>query len=587
MNIYRNIIKRLLIFAGAMLLISCTSIQNRMYKPQAGDPTIRAINSTMQQGLAENKRLAENAEKVNLPADVNNALLPKLSIDTDSSAKTADDQRFDVSVNEVPTNTFFMGLVKDTKYNMVISPKIRGTITLNLKNVTIPEVLAAVHDIYGYQYKRTIYGFEVSPSKLQTRVFTVNYLNMVRTGKSSTTISSGQLSQKIQSKGNAVSSTNTTELSSDVKTTTKSEFWKELDVTLKAMIGKSDGRKIVINPQSGTVIVEAFPEELNQVQQYLDSLQSIITRQVILDARILEVTLNDQYQGGVDWRVLGLSQIASVLTKPFEGLETFNSIFTLSAHKGSAFSVILKLISTQGNVQTLASPRIATLNNQKAVIKIGTDEFFITSVSGTTTASDTPVSTQNVEFTPFFSGIALDVTPEIDAHGDIILHIHPVISEVSEDLKQYKIGASTTTIDNTDEVPMAKTQIRESDNIVHAENGQIVVIGGLMKSETKEVRAEIPFLGKVPIIGSLFGRTMQESIKSELIILLRPIIVDDSSTMAQLKRSEIQYRKLNRGFHIGSHPEIFGNLGEPQVQKRLGGNYRAKRKTYNGKGWSK
>ncbi|MFV2031312.1 MAG: type II secretion system protein GspD [Gammaproteobacteria bacterium] len=182
-------------------------------------------------------------------------------------------------------------------------------------------------------------------------------------------------------------------------------------------------------------------------------------------------------------------------------------------------------MNTQGEVQVLSSPRISTVNNQKAVIKVGSDEFFVTDVSSSTSASTlTTTTTPDITLTPFFSGIALDVTPQISADGDVILHIHPSVSEVTDQIKEITVGGQTQ------QLPLAFSTVRESDSVVRARSGQVVVIGGLMQNSSSNDDAGVPGLSKIPFIGNLFKQKRKVNTRSELVILLRPIVVEANKT---------------------------------------------------------
>ena len=196
-------------------------------------------------------------------------------------------------------------------------------------------------------------------------------------------------------------------------------------------------------------------------------------------------------------------------------------MFSVAINSGN-FNTFIELLQLQGNVQVLSSPRIATLNNQKALIKVGTDEFFVTDVSNTTTVGTTTnTSNPSVELTPFFSGIALDVTPQISESGIVTLHIHPSVSQVVDQEKTIEIAGFTQTL------PLALSTVRESDSIVRAQNGQVVVVGGLMLDSLDDDHAKPPLLGDIPGLGELFRHNRRRSLKSELVILLRPIVVQD------------------------------------------------------------
>jgi MSHA biogenesis protein MshL len=555
--------KCFILVVSSCFLTACSSY----FQPNPGQPTMQAIHQTLQTSFENNHHsgVLKKTTMKHLPSEVDQALLPSLKVAEPSSNTASSAKRFNISVKEVSVNAFLMGLVKDTDYNMLINPKISGSITLDLKNVTVEDVLEALHDTYGYQFRRTLYGYEVLPPGLETRVFNLHYLNMSRSGQSSISVSSGQISDKVLGGGStSTSSTSSTGRykqstpSSSINTSERTDFWKNLTVVLTLMVGEQGGRQVIVNPQSGMILVKASAQELEEVASYLDSLQATMTRQVIIEAKILEVTLSKDFQSGIDWKLLGLDQ-EGVSTSANLGRQ-FSNIFKLNIHDGSHFKFIMNLLSTQGNVQVLSSPYISTLNNQKAVMKVGTDEFFITNISNTTTSTSGVgnQNTQNVDFTPFFSGIALDVTPEIDTKGDVILHIHPMISQVTDQKKKYTIN------DQAQEVPLALSDIRESDTVVKAKNGQVIVIGGLMGNKTSEITDSTPGPDKIPFVGSAFRNTKQSSVRSELVILLKPIVVQDSQWSKQIKNTSQRFKTLDKGYHLGPYVNQFGNLGEYQ-----------------------
>jgi MSHA biogenesis protein MshL len=199
------------------------------------------------------------------------------------------------------------------------------------------------------------------------------------------------------------------------------------------------------------------------------------------------------------------------------------------------FSGVLNLLSTQGNIQVLSSPRVTAINNQKAVIKVGEDEYFVTDISSqsTFTAGGTSV-VPDIELTPFFSGIALDVTPQIDANGSILLHIHPSVIETAEQEKVVTLNEEQIVL------PLAQSTIRESDTIIRANSGEIVVIGGLMQSVKSIEESKTPLLGDIPWFGNAFKSKREREIKKELIILLKPTVVEANTWNQQLENSRSQ-----------------------------------------------
>ncbi len=503
-----------------------------------------------------------------IPANVEQALLPPGAINLPTAATGKVEPRFDIAVNKADARSFFLSLVKDTPYNIIVHPDVKGKISLNLKDVTIAEVMQMVYDIYGYEYELTPSGYIVRPNKLQSRMFTVNYLNITRDGRSETRVSSGQPSEASSTDSNRDNNDNTiiggnksqsVLAASEVMTKSKFNFWNELQASLQAIIGEGDDKNVVISPQSGLVVVRAFPSDLRKVEQFLASSQNIMQRQVILEAKVLEVELSDGYQQGINWAAVsnngqytigqtgggqifqeGVSEITGAAGNldpnnftPIAGnaASAFGGVFTLAASVKN-FKGFFEFLETQGNIQVLSSPRVSTVNNQKAVIKVGTDEFFVTDVSSTTTTGVTATTTPQVTLTPFFSGISLDVTPQIDENGEIILHIHPTISEVVDQQKTIEVSVTDVLT-----LPLAFSTVRESDSIVHAKNGQIVVIGGLMKNKLVKKEAATPILSDIPILGALFKHKFDVEVKSELVILLRPIVVENDSQWADAIRN--------------------------------------------------
>ncbi|MCL5260541.1 MAG: secretin N-terminal domain-containing protein [Gammaproteobacteria bacterium] len=464
-----------------------------------------------------------------VPRSVRNALMPyqdQVGKATGQTA-TAEEPKFDISVNNVPAKDFFMGLVDGTKYNMTVSPQVSGSISLELKNVTIPQAMEAARNTYGYEYEKTSYGYQISPKRLQTRIFTVNFIDLSRTGKTATSVGSGQITDVIGTSGSTTSTVATTPSSGSIETNTKSNMWDALKTNLEAIVGKAEGRSVVINSQSGVVIVKAYPDELRGVAQYLDDIQDVMGRQVILEAKILEVQLKTSYQAGINWKIFGLQQGSATpfTTASSTDVPTFTSAFTLSITDGSPFNSIIQLLNTQGKVNVLSSPRISTLNNQTAVIKVGNDRFFVTNVTSNIAATTTnPITSQNITLTPFFSGISLDVTPQIDQEGVVTLHIHPIVSQVTQDTQKFVVNGQPQ------DLPLAQSTVRESDSIVSAKNGQIIVIGGLMENGSTESQTSTPGFDRLPDLKGLFKNTNNQARKFELIILLRPIVVDGTRT---------------------------------------------------------
>ena len=544
---------------GALFVLLLSACSNQ----QVRDHNIRGELQNALEVEAENGRAAA----ANPPPEVAAALLPPVEMRLPGIDAEADlEQRFDVKVRRVPARDFFLSLVEGTPYNMIIHHDVSGSISLDLKDVSVPEVMHVVRNVNGYDYKMHGRNVQVFPNGIHTRIFQVDYLSMQRSGRSVITSKTGQITMADNvgsgSQGNDTDGERSSSNSSSIATSTDADFWRDLRESLELLIGNKEERKVAINAQTGTVMVRADPSELRVVEEYLQSTQSIAQRQVILEARILEVILDDGFQSGINWASLqqykgdtlvagqtgggsifdgtggsalrdssGMLDIATSTSALNDAADAFGGVFSL-ALSTSDFTAFIELLKRQGDVQVLSSPRVSTVNNQKAVIKVGSDEFYVTGIdTNTTTTAATGNTNLSVELDPFFSGVALDVTPQISDRGDIVLHIHPAVSEVSEQTKTVATTLGTLSL------PLASSNIRESDTIIRAANGQVVVIGGLMQNATQDEVASVPLLGDIPLIGGLFRHTRQTSRKSELVILLKPTVIDANGRVWQQERS--------------------------------------------------
>jgi len=538
MSIPRSI-PAVIMVACLLFSAACATVKPR--KPDTGT----GLNATAP-GKANGSGSEAKGES-ELPPEVESALMPEIRLD---SSQGPDDRktRLNITANDVPAREFFMSLAQDSEYNMTVHPEVQGRISLRLSDVSVPEVLEVVHNVYGYPFEATQNGYQIMPAGLQTRVFQIDYLNLKRKGESQTRVSSGQVSEKdVNDDDNGEYTADRTSVTgTSIKTRSESDFWQELRTSLETIVGTQQGRKVIVMPQASMVAVRAMPLELRDIRSYLQSMQSNLLRQVVLEAKILEVTLDSGYQTGINWSaLLGSGDSEAAITQTGGGsvfdtgrsetagetvdispvnpdvlagnaASAFGGVFSAAVDIND-FTAFIELLKSQGDVQVLSSPRIATLNNQKAVIKVGQDDFFVTDISSETiVGGDATTTSPDITLTPFFSGIALDVTPHVNSSREVTLHIHPTVSEVTEETKTLSVTGTTQTL------PLASSSVRESDSIVRAKSGQVVVIGGLMQNRTEDRTAGIPILGDIPLLGRAFRHTKKVSEKSELVILLRP-----------------------------------------------------------------
>jgi MSHA biogenesis protein MshL len=555
--------------ALAVLLTGCAPQQFR-----AG-----TVHETIGAELKE--AAAERPAKV---AETDKALLPPLATEMPKApAGPATEPRFDLSVVNAPAQQVFMAIVTGTRYNMLVPQDVAGTITINLKDVTVREALDAIRELYGYEYAIKGNRITVQSNALQTRIYQINYLASRRQGVSELRVTSSSIASSGGPASGANASGTTTSqpaptanatLTSRVRTESDTDFWGSLNTALSAIVGNADGRKVVINAQSGIVVINALPREIRQVEAYLRATQAVVDRQVMLEAKILDVALSQGFQAGINWSAFrsgNNSQGAIGIAAPGTTLNAASGTaadlsngsvtvtpgqlgkvvatalgngFSGLALQTSNFAALLNFLEEQGTVTVLSSPRIATINNQKAVLKVGTDELFLTNVTTTTTTNGSggSVSTPSLTLQPYFSGISLDVTPQIDEDNNIVLHIHPAVSVVTEKQKVFNLGVELGTFT----LPLASSNVNETDSIVRVTDGNIVAIGGLMAQTQTQDRNQVPGLGNVPGAGYLFGQRASAASKRELVILLKPtVIASDRAWLKDLDGTNERIQKLD------------------------------------------
>jgi len=564
--------------AGAALLAACAGTPPTPPAPVGLAPQIR-------DALAE----AAHPTAAPLPAEVARELLPAAELSLAKVSAANAEPRFDLNVVRLPAAQVFAALAKDTRYSMIVDPELKTPVTVALKDVSLIEALETLREAYGFEYKIAGTRVFVQAAGLETRVFAVNYPTESRSGRSEVRVTSSSLNQSSgggtpgtpptgstpPSSPGQPSGTGGQQESSRITTQLKTDLWVEIEASLHMIVpaepGKVDGHQLIVSPQSGVIVVRALPRELRMVERYLRSMRLSIERQIILESKIIEVDLNSATQTGINWAAFHAgagARTAAGMSTPGSSLAPSGSISdtlltatpgSLLAQSGQSvnplfgiafqtnnFAGLLEFLQTQGDLQVLSSPRIAAMNNQQAVLKVGTDDFFVTGITtniATGSGSGAPVITPTITVQPFFSGVALDVTPSIDEDGSVILHVHPSVSTVTERSKIVNLG----TLGNYT-LPLASSTVSETDTVVRAHDGNIVAIGGLMKINNADTSSGVPGLGGLPVLGNLFSSKQVSRVKQELVILIKPTVVE-SDAQLEATRDEVRQRLDNDFAH--------------------------------------
>ena len=532
----------LMCICSGLLLSGCQTFESSKVPSQATQQLQQAVNAT-----------AVNAAPAEVPAAVTQDLLSGAYMPQQPELP-----RFNVAAVQADLADFFQSLVADTPYSVVLHPDVSGQITLQLKQVTLPETIALVQQLYGFDIRQQGMVYKVYPAGLRTETIAVNYLMLQRQGFSSIAVNSGGVSQDNQNGQNGQSNRNNNSQSnlnqglgnnagqygqqqfngSTIQSESKTDFWKDLEKAVSTVLGNGPQRMVVVTPQAGLVTVRGMPDEIAAVKAYLGQSEQHLQRQVVLEAKIIEVTLNDEYQQGINWQNAMTSLRNTSFNFSTSGAVASNAIstslggVTAISFNNADFNGVINLLETQGNAQVLSSPRVTAMNNQKAVIKVGQDEYFVTDItSDTVVGVGGTTSSPSISLQPFFSGIALDVTPQIDQNGTVILHVHPSVTETAEQNKTIRFSDEQVIL------PLAQSNIRESDTIIRARSGEIVVIGGLMQTVTSDSESRTPVLGAIPVLGKLFTSVNKVEKKKELVILLKPTVVGAGVWQQQIQQS--------------------------------------------------
>ena len=482
----------------------------------------------------------ENNSTLVVPRSVTSAL--HRSGDTRITAP-AEKRRFRIDARDIDAKEFFTSLVGQSRYSFVVHPDVSGTITLSLRNVTLSDVLNAVADTYGYDIQRRGGIIYVYPAGVRSETFEVNYLLLARQGNSSINVTTSGVSDDSDDSDSSSSSSSSSGSDSnssgtDITTTSENDLWKSLEAALKGL------------------------EELKTVREFLSKTQEALRRQVIIEAKILEVTLNDGFQSGIDWENLKWRGVNDPERGVFAGTSTgvengSYKYYTTNSTYGvtddiigligggvgiritdGSFATAIQLLKTQGDVTTLSNPRVTALNNQKAVIKVGTDRKYVSDISSSSNSDSSSTSlSPSISFETYFSGVALDVLPQIDADGHVLMHIHPSVIKVDDDPRVINLAGFGGTSSEPMTLPMAKSDVRETDTIVDANSGEIIVLGGLMETSEIDRQSRIPGLGDIPGLGEVFKNRQKVGQKRELVIMLKPVVVRENTWKDELQRA--------------------------------------------------
>jgi MSHA biogenesis protein MshL len=494
--------------------------------------------------------------------------LKEIVIPQMEEAKKVPESLFSLYARDSNIQDVLLAFSKESELNIVIDPELNGKVTIDLKRVTLREALDSMLTPLGWSYHVDGKFIKVLRPQMETRLFTLNYIATRRTGKrevyTSASSGGGLQASTLLGQQTALSPGGARTGYTDLISFDEMDLWKDIQKGLETFVfgsaeeneketpGEKEkttwarmngkGKKLVINKSTGVILVTDYPGSLNKVASYLETVEGSSQRQVTIQAKIMEVILSDEHKEGINWKVIeglprsinlawGLTNKAGTTGYPGSTtgyatgdtstgttintpgvfkIKPFGGVLALGgAGSEVALSDIMQAISEQGDVKILSSPTISTLNNQKAIIRVGNqDVFFITGAVATQTTVTQIIQPMTIDI-----GIILDVTPQIAEDGTIIMNIHPSITD--------KTGEKTTP-DGKSTFPLLS--VRETDTTVRVRDGQTIIIAGLMQEKNEESYTGVPVLDSVPLLGGLFRYKTDKKRNSELVITITPTL---------------------------------------------------------------
>lgn len=522
---------------------------------------VAAATKSAKEGLVSKQTAAGAARQAGvLTAPVAEAEMPK-------PAGRKGDSRVNLQAKDTPAGQVFAGILAGTGYTPVLTEAAeKSTITMTLGDVTFKEALAALRESRGYDFRVEGKLVHIDKSAKTSRTFTLNYLSMTRNGSSAmggntaatntygstgtsgaygTTPSTTPAYGTTGVPGATGTMTGTaaqnaaTSSGSNIVSRTLEDTWASLKLVLEGIVGNGDGDKVAVDPMSGTVFVRASHAKVREVEGHLRTIDANLNRQVMIELQVVRVDLNDGHQTGVNWSLASSSGRSGIGSLPSGGtlsplssdmsagpLSVANGVMTSASgsplgmfFKAANFAAMLSFLDTQGTTHVLSNPRVASMNNRMAVLKVGTEALYATNASSTTTTTTTGTSSApSISTESKFSGLLVEVTPQISSTGKITLHTRIPVTSVQQKVMSISLGTSGTVA-----FPTAESAVQDTDTVIQVQDGEVAVVGGLMTVSGASTKSTMP------VVGCFSGECSSGGKKSELFILLKATVIKSES----------------------------------------------------------
>lgn len=432
-------------------------------------------------------------------------------------------QTFTVVVTDIPANELLFALARDARLNLDVDPSITGRVSINAIDQTLPQILKRISRQVSLRYYMDGGNLIVEEDRPFTRIYRIDYLNMSRKTSSSVTIST-QIAAGGEGGGNSGNST------TSVTNESTNDFWQTLEDNIAQLaISNKFAGSVISNRESGIISVRATSSAHNDIQRFVDQVMNSARRQVLIEATVVEVTLNDDYQAGVDWSRIAIGDGWSLQQSLLDGAlgtSPFLAATYTDTNADRTVEAAIKALDSFGEVSVMSSPKIMALNNQTSILKVADNKvYFEISADSTTDQSGNVTTTFTSSLKTVPVGFVMNVTPFITADNEIILNIRPTLTRILRFVKDPNPSLAAALVESF----IPEIQVREMESVLRVADGHTAVIGGLMQDTARKNSAGLPGLHDARGVGLLFGTKSQELSKTELVIFLRPRIIENAN----------------------------------------------------------
>jgi MSHA biogenesis protein MshL len=533
---------------------------------------------------------------------------------------TSRPETYSVVVNGVKAQELLFALARDARLNIDVHPGITGTVTINAIEQTLPQLLTRISKQVDMRWELDGPNLIVMPDSPYLHTYRIDYVNMERNAIGTVGVSSqiGTGGGTAGAGGGAGGAGGGNSSSTTVRNTSDNKFWVTLERNIKDILHETDkilptgapqptlvqaltgvpgtappaatapnisfreAAAVIVNAEASLVIVRATSRQHEKIQEFLDQVMANVKRQVLIEATIAEVQLNNQYQQGIDWSALrtrGLTSIGANQISPGNASTTLQfpgvtvaapgslpstsaipNLFTLAVSRGTNIAGVLQLLESFGNVRVLSSPKLSVLNNQTALLRV-VDNIVYFNVQVSIAAGNlntNAVTATNTTPVTVPVGFVMNVTPQISDNDTILLNVKPTTTRLVQFVNDPNPALKQAGVVNR--VPQLR--MREMESLIKVNSGQIAVLGGLIEDSVNDIEDTIPIINAIPFIGSLFSSRNRNNTKTELVVFLRPVVVKDASIDGDFR----SFRTMIPGEDFISRPNP-GKAGLPEFSR--------------------